>query len=369
MGYRIIANRARGPKPILVLQIKQRPTVAKPAEMRIWRRAEPVLPARKMAKDFPGVAETATMKLEYVNEKLGVILEAMGKQWGFLIEDSDIMRQQVMLVVPGQVTAWQAVNMVNDLLSADGQVLDLTPSPEGKFILKVVQLKDQAKPEIPELPFKFENAPLEVVLAELSKQSGYPVRNTVPEGIKVSINEVLKGEPIGVDVGPTVARLNEILEKQGTVILETSRGGADGKLEPLLRVMPLAEAKKTLLGPALESMPPAAPEKEWVHVDMDNTMTFQFTNAPTQTILGEMARRFGFVVLADVNLNGAISVTSPQPQNAAGSVKLINDILHVFGYCAVVIPNPESGITELRVVTLGDLKTFVWTGRFKLPAK
>ena len=65
--------------------------------------------------------------------------------------------------------------------------------------------------------FKFENAPLETIMGELAKISGYSISSSV-KGVIVSIDEVLQTQPIGTDVGMLVARLNEKLLPLGCVI-------------------------------------------------------------------------------------------------------------------------------------------------------
>jgi hypothetical protein len=369
MGYRIIANMSNEATARLVLVMVARPTAKNPAEMRIWRRTVPVLPPRKTAAAFPGVQVSSTMKLEFVNKPLSDILETMGKQWGLETADAQESKRPVTVVTPRPVTAWQAVNIVDDVLFAHDELLEVAATAGGKTGLKVVQKAAPAAAKNEEIPLQFDNAPLETVLNEISRLSGYQLRNTVPEGIKVTLNETLQKEAIGVDIGRVVTHLNDMLEKEGVVILETSRGREGGELEPVLRILTQEEAKRTLLGPIVESRPQLTADKEWVHVDKESTMTFMYQMTPIDTLLTDVAKRFGFVLVSEVKLDIPVTLSNTRALDAVASVKLANDILYPLGCVAVVILLPEADATELRIVALRDLKEYVKAGRFKTAEK
>lgn len=170
LGSRLMkANTSASIPKVVVRILPWRAAVA--GDMRIWHWSAPQLPARKTAADFPGVAETATLSLD-MSDRLGAILDAMATKWGFAVEKSDLLQRPMTVIAPTPLTAWQAVNLVNDLLSLKGYELEMTAAPAGKFVLAVTQAKPFVKPPVPEVFFKFENAPLDAVLAELSKQSG-----------------------------------------------------------------------------------------------------------------------------------------------------------------------------------------------------
>jgi hypothetical protein len=334
--------------------------------MRVWRQLPSVPSMVPALSDMPGVSATATMKLQYENAPLSAVLDDMGKAFGFAADAGKLGATRVMLRAPQPLPAAEALGLVGELLAWGGgwgyklqaeKAEDI--KLETRTLVRIVEAPMRPlQPEI--VDFGFDDAPLTAVMDELSRRSGFPVTNAMGHA-RVTIHEKLKMDPASTDVGPLVARLNEILEPQGAVIEETSRAGAGGKPEAVLAVMAIEAARKTLLAPPGMSGPVPAVEG-WAGVDMNATMTFRYENATVPAIMAEMSQRFGFIAMLDFPIVARLTAQAPQPMNAAESVAMLNSLLNPIGYASVQIPAQSVKGTILRVMTTSEARVFLQVG-------
>ncbi|MCE5228392.1 hypothetical protein LLG95_02185 [bacterium] len=107
-----------------------------------------------------------------------------------------------------------------------------------------------------------------------------------------------------------------------------------------------ASEKPTTATTAAKAVKPKA------EADGEQGLTFNFHNAPLDTVLDYMSRAGGFVIVKMVNTEGKVNVTSHQPLNRSEAVDLLNTVLNENGYAAV-----RNG-RILKIVSREDAKTY-----------
>jgi hypothetical protein len=361
MGYRMQWDVDSQTDP-RYLRIVKRPTVANPAEMRVWKKVQG--PVVSVPAEMPGVSTTATMKMRFANVRMSTVLEEMGRTFGFVADPADLAERRVTVTAPVALHAGEAAGLVSEMLVPGGHMLRVETVEDAKGEMRSLLHVVSARVTVPvpeTVNFGFDDAPLGAVMDELAKRSGFAVVNTL-DAARVTIHDTLKLDAIGTDVGPLVARLNEKLEGQGVIIQETSREAANGKKERVLAAMSIAAARKTVLAGPVEFEPEPAWER--VGVDMKATMQFRYDNAMVETVLDDMAQRFGYLVMMEDAIPFRITTQVRQPSNAQDAVHLLNDCLVLMGFAAVELPATTVKGTILRVMPLADAKRHGKTGLF-----
>ncbi len=369
LGYRLYGSQvSNGGKTIL--RVVRRPTTTAPGEMRVWRPVASIPVVGPPPAELPGVSATATMKLQYTIAPVARILDDLGQTFGFVIDPPGANFVRETLLVPQAVHAGEAVGLVSELLTHMGHRLEVVTvedaKGEKKTLLRVVDLKlNLPKPEV--VDFRFDNAPLGEVLAEITRRSGYAVANTIPDR-KVTIHATLNLEAAGTDVGPLVAALNETLQELGYVIEETSRADADGKREPVFSVLPLEAARKIVLDPPMPQDRVRPAVKDWTGVDMDATMSMRLTDVRVDQIISQISEKFGFIVMREIVLPYPVTIQNPQPVKVQEALDLLNAALLPMQFEVVAVPSESVKGTVLRVLTKRDAVSYRRRGTIAMPA-
>jgi hypothetical protein len=366
LGFRLY----KGPVEVEpVLRVVRRPSAAAPGEMRVWRRPAVAALVPLETGAMAGISATATMKMQYASEALGTVVGDLGRTYGFVVDPGGLESIPVTLLAGQAVDAGEAVGLVSEFLAARGRRLQVNTVEDAmgdkRSLLRVLDAPVKMAPA-ETVTVGFDDAPLPEVLGEIGRRSGYAVTDAT-SGVRVTIHDTLKADAVGADVGPLVARLNEKLLTQGAVVEETSRATAEGKREAVLAAMPVAVARKTVLAAALETASPMVNENDWVGVDKDATMRFRYEIATVDSILADVASRFGFIVMKNSVISPRITARVPQPVKAGEAVGLLDDFLMPLGYTVVTYPAQSVKGTILRVVGMGVGQRFGRTGSLAVP--
>jgi hypothetical protein len=85
-------------------------------------------------------------------------------------------------------------------------------------------------------------------------------------------------------------------------------------------------------------------------VRRNGTMTFMFEGAPVDTILAEMTKHYGMIIIQPSPMRMPVTVQNPNVLDAKQAIVLLNDILFQFGYTGVVTTTPDGDIV-VRILT------------------
>jgi len=345
------------PQAPIIVAVESRTRPAAPREMRVWRPAQAAerVPAFSERVRLQGVEGSVVFGVT----TLGKAMEAMRAPFNMGYEEPDFARdflQMPQIITAGEkFNAPEAAEVIDATLAWGGKGLKVETA-NGKQFARAVAVTTR-RPDAKKVAFTFDNAPLEDVLAELARQSGYAVTSTV-KGVKVSVDETLTVTAGAADVAVVVARLNDQLAAQRATIQETSRAGTNGKREPALVVMGLDEARRTMLARPVEVMPPEPTGEQWQGVDMKGRMTFNFRDARLSVIVAEMAKQFGFVGILEGPMQGFATMQSAQPLGPVEAVKALDGFLVPLGYAIVTYPTASGKRTILRVAPMAEAKQF-----------
>ena len=93
-------------------------------------------------------------------------------------------------------------------------------------------------------------------------------------------------------------------------------------------------------------------------VSLTNTMSFRFENATVDTILTEMSRRFGFIIIQSIQITARLTIQVPNPVNADEAVRMLNNLLVPLGYATLETRTGEGADakTVLRVDSISVVK-------------